>query len=350
MIQETKRAAGGQAATPLQPLQDRPALKSSEWIACPLPDPAVDLIVEHLWPGPQVPASWQVARFSSAVYAYREVNTQWTVIAKFYSAKTGSHAQEYALREQAAIEQARALGLSGGLLRALDALGVWRGVLFLEYVPALHLLDAIAVRRSRPGRLLSSLQAVVRLLATLHSAGTRAAVPPPFEPAANALKYADQLARYGVLADKPDLHASLRRLIHRWQSVTPMGAYQPALIHGDATTTNFLLPEDGTVVAIDWERATVHDPAFDLGRLGAEIAHGVRKHGGQGEEAARMARRICDFYLRFSSAQSGDGNLLGRARFYQAASTLRIARNGWISRKERLALVAQAMALLSESE
>ena len=350
MTQETKRAAEEKPPVALQPPEDRPALKSSEWIERPLPDPVVDLIVQHLWPRPQKPQAWQVARFSTAVYAYREVNTTWTIIAKFYSVKTGSDAQKYALREQAAIEKARTLGLSGGPLRALDALGVWRGVLFLEYVPALHLLDAIAVRRSRPGKLLSSLQGVVQLLATLHSAGTQVEVPSAFEPAANALKYADQLARYGVLADKPDLHASLRRLIHRWQSHIPMEGYQPALIHGDATTTNFLLPDDGTVVAIDWERAAVHDPAFDLGRLVAEIAHGVRQHGGQGEEAARLARRTYDLYLRYSCAGPNAEELVERARFYQAASTLRIARNGWISRKERLALVAQAMALLSESE
>ena len=36
-----------------------------------------------------------------------------------------------------------------------------------------------------------------------------------------------------------------------------------------------------------------------------------------------------------------------RARFFQASSTLRIARNGWVSRLDRMGLVAQALALLS---
>jgi hypothetical protein len=38
--------------------------------------------------------------------------------------------------------------------------------------------------------------------------------------------------------------------------------------------------------------------------------------------------------------------LIERARFYQASSTLRIARNGWLSRLERSALVVEGMALL----
>ena len=40
--------------------------------------------------------------------------------------------------------------------------------------------------------------------------------------------------------------------------------------------------------------------------------------------------------------------LVYRARFYQATSTLRIARNGWLSRLDRLALILQAFALLSK--
>jgi len=44
-----------------------------------------------------------------------------------------------------------------------------------------------------------------------------------------------------------------------------------------------------------------------------------------------------------------DGDsVINRARFYRASSTLRIARNGWVSRLDRTALVAQAMALLAQ--
>jgi hypothetical protein len=45
---------------------------------------------------------------------------------------------------------------------------------------------------------------------------------------------------------------------------------------------------------------------------------------------------------------NGDA-MIRRARFYRASSTLRIARNGWISRLDRTALVAQAMGLLAQA-
>ena len=39
--------------------------------------------------------------------------------------------------------------------------------------------------------------------------------------------------------------------------------------------------------------------------------------------------------------------VVSRATFYHASSALRIARNGWVSRLDRMGLVAQAMALLA---
>jgi hypothetical protein len=52
--------------------------------------------------------------------------------------------------------------------------------------------------------------------------------------------------------------------------------------------------------------------------------------------------------------EAGDGwrevgvdTLIERVRFYRASSTLRIARNGWLSRPERSVLVVEAMALLN---
>ena len=46
-----------------------------------------------------------------------------------------------------------------------------------------------------------------------------------------------------------------------------MGDFTPAFTHGDATTSNFVFPWDGGVVAIDWERFAVADPAADVGRF-----------------------------------------------------------------------------------
>jgi len=139
----------------------------------------------------------------------------------------------------------------------------------------------------------------------------------------------------------------LTRAIDHWSARSVAGEYRPALTHGDATTTNFVFPWTGGVVAVDWERLYVADPAADLGRLMAEVAHSIKQHGGSVAEAVPFVQRLTDAYCKVLPASEDREALMERARFYQATSTLRIARNGWVSKLDRMALVAQALALLS---
>ena len=260
---------------------------------------------------------------------------------------TGDAAAEYAAREEDYTQQARAAGLAGGPVRAVTPLALWRGILFLEYVPGLTVNDVIAVRRSRPGTLLPTLERVVELLAQLHAGAQRPDEPPDFSsPLAYAHKLIDNLEKYGVLQRDPLVAGGLRRLVDRWADDPTMVAYTPALTHGDATTTNFILAPQGDLVAIDWERAKVVDPAADVGRLLAEVAHSIARYGGAVAEALPILARLQDTYCRAMASRCDPEPLQARIRFYQASSTLRIARNGWLSRLERTALVAQAMALL----
>jgi aminoglycoside phosphotransferase (APT) family kinase protein len=281
------------------------------------------------------------------VYLYREVSTLWTVVAKFYAAKTRSKALKYAGRELRCIEQARAAGLGGERMRTPLPLGTWRGVLFLEYVDGLTLSDSIAVRQSQPGALAAGLAAVAELLARLHTGGSKPDAVPAFDAAvARAVEYVTELEGHGVLKEEPLIASALRALIEGWADQTAMTTFTPTLTHGDATTTNFLFPPDGGVVAIDWERLWVADPAADLGRLAAEVWHGVKDTGGPSTEAARLVNHMLDAYQRAQGGGADAAAAVKRARFYQASSTLRIARNGWVPRLARTALVAQAMALL----
>ena len=121
-----------------------------------------------------------------------------------------------------------------------------------------------------------------------------------------------------------------------------MWDYQSTQNHWDATTSNFIFPPEGGIVATDWERSEKADFAADLGRLMAEITHSVNQHGGVFAE--HLAAVYCSELLSHWEKDS----LLFRAKFYQATSTLCIARNGWLSRQDRLALVLQAFALLSK--
>ncbi len=328
------------------------AIQRGQWMPLPADDSLAAYLAAHLWDGPEAPAGWEAARLSSAAHIYRETSTGWAVVAKFYAAKTSGDAVRHAQRELDVTEQACAAGLDDGLLRAQRALGLWRGVLLLEYVDGLTLEDTIAVRRHRPGELLPAVERAAALLATLHAHGARSAEPPDFMPAVKgAHKRVNQLARWGVLQDHATICAGLRRLIDHWGANPLMRAYGPTLIHGDATTTNFVFPWEGGCVAIDWERLKVADPAGDVGRLAAEAAHSVRRQGGNGDEAEALIEHLLAAYCRARGLDAAqEAALRERAVFFRATSTLRIARNGWLSRLERTALVAEALALLARCE
>jgi len=335
--------------SPIKPPVDVPEIQRGNWLALSAGDPVVEHVTKTLWDRPEQPMSWRVARLSSAAYIYRETSTQWAVVAKFYAVKAGSSAQEYAARERDCIRQVQTIGTADEEARAVEPLALWRGVLFLEYVPGLTLENVIAVRRSQPGRLSNALEWVARFLVRLHVHTLREDEQPDFE---SSVRYArgvvEELGKYGVLQDYPVTRTGITRLIDRWAARPEMEDFVPSLTHGDATTTNFVFPRREGVVVVDWERLYVGDPAFDLGRLVAEITHSINQHGGSVAESEPFARHMLDAY-RQALPEDWDGEgLVRRSRFYRASSTLRIARNGWVSRLDRTALVAQAMALLAD--
>jgi thiamine kinase-like enzyme len=288
--------------------------------------------------------SWEVARLSRAAYVYRDTATHWAAVAKFYIVKMGEKAERYADREYSLTQQARESGLAEGPIRAVRPLAHWRGVLFLEYVNGLTLEDIITVRSSRPGTLASSLDRTARLLRTLHTHSLQSDLAPDFHPPVTyARKIVEELVRWGVLKSDPVTRDGLLCSIERWAARDTMAQFAPVLIHGDATTTNFIFPGNGGVVAVDWERLYAADPAADLGRLMAEVSHSIRQHGGSIAEVVHYVNHLTNAYCDGGEAEA----LLERARFYRASSTMRIARNGWVSRLDRATLVADALALLN---
>lgn len=347
-MQQDTRGAG-----PVRPPANVPEIQRGDWFALPPGDPVVEYLIANHWdrPAPPQPArgtAWEAARLSHAAYVYRETSTQWAVVAKFYHIKTGPSAEKYAGRELEYTRQAQTAGLANGNVRAIQPLGLWRGVLFLEYVDGLTLEDVIAVRRSRPGTLVPSLERTAKLLATLHINSAQPGAQVGFEPAAAyARKVVGDLTKHGVLESDPVVADGLIRLIDRWAAEPAMEDFSPALTHGDATTSNFIFPWEGGVVAVDWERLQIADAAADLGRLMAEVSHSIKQHGGSVAEAVPFIQRLTDAYCQALPADWDADALLHRARFYQAQSTLRIARNGWVSRLDRTVLVAQAAILLS---
>jgi thiamine kinase-like enzyme len=322
----------------------------NNWFTIPPGDAVVAYLVEQLWDRAETPPGWEAARLSKAAYLYREKASHWTVLVKFYTAKVGPVpvAGQYAANEFERTRQAQSLLLDGAG-RAPQALGCYGGVLFLEYVDGLTLEDTIAIRRNRPGTLLPALEKTARLLSRLHSQGLQSGPAPNLHnETIDTGKFVQELAEYGVLAGNQLVVDALQRLIERWAADPAMTQYLPTLIHGDATTSNFVFAWNGGLVAIDWERMWTADPAGDLGRLTAEVSHSVQQHGGDYSEVEQLLQFTVQAYCQDLPSDWDIAALQRRARFYHASSTLRIARNGWLPRLERTAMVTQALALLTQ--
>ncbi len=323
--------------------------QTQNWFPLPNNDPVIHHLSTVLWDREVAPESWVAARLSPAAYIYREKETGWKVVAKFHATKTGEDAIHHAEREHRLTQQAwNYLGCDQEF-RSVQPLGLWNGALFLEFVEGLSLENKIAIRRSQPGELNLTIKAVGKFLSKLHVTGIQQKTIPDFGQAADyAHRLIDNLAKYGVLQNHPSVQTGLEYLVEKWATNPTMWDYKQVQNHGDATTTNFIFPPDGGVVAIDWERSEMGDPASDLGRQMAEITHSVNQRGGNFAEGLAFANELAIAYCNQLSSNWNRESLVYRAKFYQATSTLRIARNGWLSRPDRLALVLQAYALLSK--
>lgn len=314
-------------------------IDGNRWYAAPSDDPLVRRLTERFGAA----ANWQVTRLFGAAYAYREPSGE-TLVAKFYSAKTKILVEHYAEREKKAIERARqVLGES-----VVPVLEHFRGVLLMPYVAGLSLQSAIAVRRNEAGSLSEKLVRIAKLLARLHAATIKTGPSADFTPAvAYGHKLVQNLADYGVLAGDPLTGRALEALIVRWSGRAVMHDFVPTFVHGDVTTGNFLFPVEPRVVALDWERAQLADPAQDLGRLAAEVTHSIVQHGGTVAEALNLVDDFSAAYCAELNAPWSREAISVRARFYRAISSLRIARNTWSPRSQRAQLVGHALALLS---
>jgi aminoglycoside phosphotransferase len=157
-------------------------------------------------------------------------------------------------------------------------------------------------------------------------------------------KLRGQLQAQGILsAQGVDVLAEESRA---WEALFKEYADQQVLLHGDATPTNFLFP-DGRVVAVDLERLRPGDRLFDLSWVAGELRHAW---GWRGRDFGESEAVIQHFFRSYLDALPRDAILTRRIYalnpLYMALAELRIARNAYLSREYRRALVAEAQRCL----
>jgi aminoglycoside phosphotransferase (APT) family kinase protein len=324
----------------------------SGWQPVPEGDAVIAFLHRQPWASERERSGWLVRRLTGGAYLYRAPGG-WQVVGKFYAAKTDRFPVEYARQELEAIRRARAALPAAGK-EVVRPYTLWHGVIFLEYLSGPTLEQILGSPHALMARSEAGLREVARFLARLHGATAQPAAWPNFNPVhEHAQRVIADLAA-DLLRGEPRRWQCLRDLVARQAECESLSSFTPVFTHGDATTGNFIFDSAGDLVALDWERAQVADPAADLGRLLAEVGHSLRQQRYDESAVVALLQATKDAYGEWDAGAGARADdrwerLQSRARFYEAIGMLRIARNAWVGRPFRQSLVERAEALLEES-
>jgi len=315
----------------------------------PADDPLAQVLLSHLGADLEQGLSMERLRASRPVFRFSLPGDGLGLVGKYFhdqvpeSPQDRSLAREYQKYLGAPAKELAAAGLIPRLVGQSPDV---RLGLLLEGVPGPD-LDHYLAKAALGGDQASCLPQLARLAALLAFFHNRPRPPEPVSPepvVAYFQKLRGQLQAQGLLSteDATSLAEESRAWEARW------GAYadRQVLLHGDATPTNFLFPDE-RVVAIDLERLRPGDRFFDLSWVAGEIRHAWGWRGCAFEESETAIRH---FFRSYISALPADAALTTRIfalnPLYMALAELRIARNAYLSWEYRRALVAEAQRCL----
>jgi len=140
--------------------------------------------------------------------------------------------------------------------------------------------------------------------------------------------------------------ASIEKYASQWWDVeTILSSDKETIVHGDATTTNFLF-DKGNVTAIDLENMSWADRCWDLGFIVTELKHHFMWRSGDG----RAAEPFIGHFLWEYAIDYGDTNFFyvinRKIPLYMAIGLLRIARNLYLDANYREHLILEAKQCL----
>jgi len=286
---------------------------------------------------------------SNMVYKYREERSNLSVIGKFYRSQEPYKARRL-ISEFDNLRKARALGLATLPNYIVKPLGQEKSMglgLLEEYVPGKDLDHYIrkAVYDGRHGRLKERLGDLAGFLAMMHKkAGLGKGLD--LKPSGEYFeKVLNTLRKKRLLDDDGVKH--FRRLKERWCGRDFMHQDQAVVIHGDATPTNFIFPEEKGIVAIDLERMKPGDRVYDVGMVCGELKHAFMWRMGDRFASEPHISHFLKEYSRHYGDDRFYWSVVRRNPFYMAVTELRIARNSWLDREHRMRLIREAERCLT---
>lgn len=117
------------------------------------------------------------------------------------------------------------------------------------------------------------------------------------------------------------------------------------IVHGDATTTNFLFNHN-EVTGIDLEKMKWADRCWDLGFLAAELKHHFMwRMGDKWAAEPYIGHFLWQYAVNYKDSQFFY-NITRKIPLYMALGLLRIARNSWLDEAHRKNLISEAKQCL----
>ncbi|HEY6139336.1 MAG TPA: phosphotransferase [Thermoanaerobaculia bacterium] len=289
-----------------------------------------------------------------AVYLYVHAPSGARAIGKFYGRKplpagTVGSSEMHALlmnREFYHLQMLRSLGFDDGphrVPRPLATSETTNWLLIEEFVEGESIHHAVRQRIERGDELLDhSITSVATALVRLHGFPCPSSLLPPKDAVAYFAKVISQLQATGILSGAA--RDRLLGIAQRWHRGNAVSAYEPAMIHGDATPEHFLY-HHGTdcMNMIDVEALRLGNPAEDLGYLAGELKHLFWMYTDDPWASEPAIRRMYDAYIAAAKLPSAAADALTEgARYFMGVVELRIARNTWLPFHHRLKLIAEA--------
>ena len=316
----------------------------------PASHPLSHLLLTHLGEAQGKTLNVERLRASRPVFRFSLPGNGVGLVGKFFHDQVPINSQDRSLeQEYRNYLAAPAWGLTAaGLIPRLvgQAPGERLGLL-LEGLPGPHLDHYLseAVLGGGEGACWQRVEKLAELLAFFHTRPLPCQPVSPEPALAYFEKLRGQLSAQGLLS--PVEVEELVEESQAWEA--RFGDYpdRHVLLHGDATPTNFLFPDD-RVVAVDLERLRPGDRLFDLSWVAGELRHAW---GWRGRDFGESEAVIQCFFRSYLAAFPGDDDLARRIfalnPFYMALAELRIARNSYLTWEYRRALVAEAQRCLS---
>ena len=161
------------------------------------------------------------------------------------------------------------------------------------------------------------LEAMGRALAALHAVSPPAGLPGVTTP---TVVLEQVRARVAAMCERvPEAEGVLRRAFARLERELPVDPRAPAFLHGDFGPAQLLWRGD-RIVIFDFDRATLGDPALDLGNLLTQFRRSTLRKPGRLGEFTTLRATLIDAYARHAGPYPG---LPDRVGWYERATLLR---------------------------